>query len=50
MIENTLEKEDQFVAMVRETGSPILATPMDRLLLGINQKTDRSDYLVTIAK
>ena len=50
MIEDTLEKEDYFVAMVRESGSPILATPMDRLLLGINPKTGKADYIVTIAK
>ena len=50
MIEDTLVKEDYFVAMVRESGSPILATPMDRLLLGINPKTGKADYIVTIAK
>ncbi|XP_045195259.2 nuclear pore complex protein Nup205-like [Mercenaria mercenaria] len=50
MIEITLEKEELFVDMVRDTGSPLLVTPMDRLLLGINPRTGKADYIVTVAK
>lgn len=50
MLEITLEKEEQFVDMVRDTGSAMLVTPMEKLLLGINQRTGKADYIVTVAK
>jgi len=50
LVEDSLEREEQFVAMVRETGASLLLTPVDRLLLSINPRTGKADYVVTIAK
>ncbi|KAL4232887.1 hypothetical protein ACF0H5_007574 [Mactra antiquata] len=50
LLEIVLRKEEQFVDMIRDSGSPILVTPMDKLLLGFNQKTGKADYIVTVAK
>ena len=47
---DALDKEAGFAALVRETGAPLLVTPLDRLLLGINPRTSKADYIVTITK
>ncbi|KAL3882663.1 hypothetical protein ACJMK2_028981 [Sinanodonta woodiana] len=50
MIECALEKEDQFVNMIRNTGANIMVTSMDKMLLGINPRSLKADNLVNIAK
>lgn len=50
MIEATLEKQHEFLDALRQSGTSLIVTQMDRLLLGINPRTGRPDYLVNIAK
>ncbi|WAR08423.1 NU205-like protein, partial [Mya arenaria] len=48
LLARALDQEAGFVALVREIGSPLLVTPLDRLLLAINPRTGRADFIVTI--
>ncbi|KAK3098344.1 hypothetical protein FSP39_018633 [Pinctada imbricata] len=50
LVEYTLEKADQFLDAVRDTGSSLVVFPMDRLLLGINPRSGKADHLLNIAK
>ncbi|XP_052809828.1 nuclear pore complex protein Nup205-like [Mya arenaria] len=50
LLARALDQEAGFVALVREIGSPLLVTPLDRLLLAINPRTGRADFIVTITK
>ncbi|KAL5010671.1 hypothetical protein ScPMuIL_012976 [Solemya velum] len=50
MVEITLEKETAFVDMVRESGTSVMLSAMDKLLLGINPRSGRADHLVNVAK
>ncbi|XP_077999885.1 nuclear pore complex protein Nup205-like [Glandiceps talaboti] len=50
MIECALEKQEIFMDLLREYNSSILVAPMDKLLVGINPRTDKPDHLVHITK
>ncbi len=50
MIAATFEKQELFLGMLRESGSSIMVSQMDRLLLGINPRSGRPDHIVNIAK
>ena len=50
LVETSLEKEGTFEAMIRDTGSPLLVAPMDKLLMSINPRSGKPDHLVNIAK
>ncbi|XP_052238220.1 nuclear pore complex protein Nup205-like isoform X2 [Dreissena polymorpha] len=50
LLGESMVKEDEFVAMVRESGASILVTPLNRLLLSINPRTGKADFIVTITK
>ncbi|CAI9734078.1 pore complex Nup205 [Octopus vulgaris] len=50
MIEITLEKEDAFLAAIRESGSSIVVVCLDRLMRGVNPATGKPDHFVNIAK
>ncbi|GAB1605006.1 nuclear pore complex protein Nup205-like [Argonauta hians] len=50
MIEVTLEKEDAFLAAIRESGSSIVVVCLDRLMRGVNPATGKPDHFVNISK
>ena len=50
LIQIVLEKQEQFMYMVRESGSSAFVSPMDKLLMGINPRSGKPDHLVNIAK
>ena len=50
LVEITLEKEDGFLAALRESGSSTVVVCMDRLLRSVNPSTGKPDHLVNIAK
>ncbi|XP_074656294.1 nuclear pore complex protein Nup205-like [Tubulanus polymorphus] len=50
MIQIVLEQQDQFLDALRESGASILATTLDRLLLGINPRSGKPDHLVDVAR
>uniref|UniRef100_H2Z552 Nuclear pore complex protein Nup205 n=1 Tax=Ciona savignyi TaxID=51511 RepID=H2Z552_CIOSA len=47
---NSLLTQDLFMSCMRESGSAILLTSLDKLLLGLNQKSGKADYVVTLAR
>ncbi|XP_078583598.1 nuclear pore complex protein Nup205-like isoform X1 [Branchiostoma floridae x Branchiostoma japonicum] len=50
MLESTFDKQDQFMAVLRDQGSSVMAAPLDELLVSINPRTGRADHLVNIAR
>lgn len=50
LIKITLSLQDSFLSCMRESGCPILVNTLDKLLLGINPRTSKADYIVTITK
>ncbi|XP_025098310.1 nuclear pore complex protein Nup205-like isoform X3 [Pomacea canaliculata] len=50
MLVAAAEKQEDFEVLIRQMTSSIMITSMDKLLLSVNPKTRRPDYLVTIAK
>nr|CAB3264508.1 nuclear pore complex protein Nup205-like [Phallusia mammillata] len=50
LLYNALQLQDAFLSSMRESGKPLLITTLDKLLLGVNTKTGKADYIVSIAK
>ncbi|KAK7106896.1 nuclear pore complex protein Nup205-like [Littorina saxatilis] len=50
MLVAAAEKQQDVENIIRQTSSSLMITSMERLLLSINPKTRRPDYLVTVAK
>ena len=50
MIETALGKQESFLDALRQSGATVIVSSLDKLLLGINPRTGRSDHLVNIAK
>jgi nuclear pore complex protein Nup205 len=50
MVVSAAEKQEAMETYIRNTASSLMITSMERLLLSINPKTRRPDYLVTVAK
>ncbi|CAH1799487.1 unnamed protein product [Owenia fusiformis] len=50
LVEVTLEKQEQFFDILRESGSSLIISPLDKLLLGINPRSGKADHLVNVAK
>jgi len=50
LIHLALSKQAEFLTLLRESGSAVLVTPMDRLLLGVNPASGRPDHIVNICK
>ena len=55
MLEDALSKQEMFSQLLRETspgqsGSNLLVTPLDQLLLSVNSRTSQPDYFLHIAK
>ena len=51
MLENTLEREQEFLELLRRYNTKnIIVNPLHQLLLGINPRTGKADHMVTITK
>ncbi|ESP04618.1 hypothetical protein LOTGIDRAFT_237278 [Lottia gigantea] len=50
MIEISLDKEEKFERMIRDSGTSVMIATMDKLLLSINPRSRKADHLVNIAK
>jgi len=50
MIVAAAEKQEDVENHIRQASSSLMITSMERLLLSINPKTRRPDYLVTVSK
>lgn len=52
LLDLVLDKQDLFTDLLRNQGmtTTILATPLDRLLMGINPRSRKADHLVNIAQ
>ncbi|KAL8613661.1 hypothetical protein ACOMHN_029753 [Nucella lapillus] len=50
MLMMAAEKQEDLESLIRQTSSPLMITSLERLLLSINPKTRRPDYLVTVTK
>lgn len=51
MIEAALQKEDEFLATLRQSPAhSVIVTPIPELLLGINPRSRKADHLVNIAR
>lgn len=50
MIAAAADKQEAVEIKIRQTPTPIMVTSIDRLLLSINPRSRRPDYLITIAK
>ena len=50
MLQVALSKQDQFLEALRQSGSPIIGIGLDKLLLGVNPRSGRSDHVVNVAK
>uniref|UniRef100_T1JB70 Partial AB-hydrolase lipase domain-containing protein n=1 Tax=Strigamia maritima TaxID=126957 RepID=T1JB70_STRMM len=50
LISTVLEKQSKFLDLLREFGSSLLVSSIDKLLLMINPRSGRADYIVCIAK
>lgn len=50
MIETVQDKQNVFLDALRQSGTSLIVSRMDRLLLGINPRSGRPDHLVNIAK
>ncbi len=43
-------KQDDFLAMLRESRTSFIVSPMENLLLGINPRSGRPDHILNIAR
>ncbi|XP_059166343.1 nuclear pore complex protein Nup205-like isoform X2 [Physella acuta] len=50
LLEETADRQSSLERCVRETACPFLMSSMERLLLGINPRTRKADYLINITK
>ena len=50
MVVEAAEKQEDVESHIRQTATSLMITSMERLLLSINPKTRRPDYLVTVSK
>ena len=44
------DKQENFMSALRDSGSSLLVSTLDRLLLAVNPRTAQPDHLVTITK
>ncbi len=50
IVESVLEKQGAFIDALRDSGATVIVSQMDKLLLGINPRTGKSDHLANVAK
>lgn len=51
LLENALAREQEFLDLLRRYSTKnVIVSPLHQLLLGINPRTRKADYMVTIAK
>ncbi|XP_076311365.1 nuclear pore complex protein Nup205 isoform X1 [Tachypleus tridentatus] len=50
LLEIGLMKQEGFMYLVRESGSGLIVTGLDRLLMGINPRSGQADHLIIITK
>ncbi|XP_013384593.1 nuclear pore complex protein Nup205 [Lingula anatina] len=50
MMESTLEKQSQFFDVLRDSGTSLIVSPLDKLLMGINPRSGVADHLVNVTK
>ncbi|XP_039266585.2 nuclear pore complex protein Nup205-like [Styela clava] len=50
LIQMTLDLQESFLSSMRESGNPVLVNTLDKLLLSINPRTGKADYIVTITR
>ena len=43
-------KQENFLAMLRDSGASFIVSPMENLLLGINPRSGRPDHILNVAK
>lgn len=46
----TLQKENNFMDLLRESHLSLIVTPLEQLLQGINPRTKKADHVVNIAR
>lgn len=46
----TLQKENHFMDLLRESHLSLIVTPLEQLLQGINPRTKKADHVVNIAR
>ncbi|XP_064627986.1 nuclear pore complex protein Nup205-like [Lineus longissimus] len=50
MIATVLNRQDQFLDLLRDGGSSALVSPLDKLLLGVNPRTAKADHMVNVVR
>uniref|UniRef100_A0A2C9L850 Nuclear pore complex protein Nup205 n=1 Tax=Biomphalaria glabrata TaxID=6526 RepID=A0A2C9L850_BIOGL len=50
LLEEAADRQESLEKRIRETASPLLVSSLERLLLAINPRTKKADYLINITK
>ena len=50
MLECTLEKQETFLSLLRDSGTSLIVSSLDKLLLAVNPWSGKADHLVKIAQ
>ena len=50
LLKATFEKQERFMAALRETGASTMASQLDKLLMNVNPRSGKADHIVNIAK
>ena len=50
LINLALDKQEQYLEVLRLTGHSTIVSRLDKLLLGINPQTGQADHIITISR
>ena len=50
ILDTVFTKQEDFLAMLRDSGASFIVSPMENLLLGINPRSGRPDHILNVAR